>query len=107
MKKKTTRKAKKPSKLMTGMRELVAYVNGDTRDARLRVVQVFDVKAIRKRLDMTQKDFAEAFALPLGTVREWEIGRREPDQSAKVLLSVIAAKPKIVRQIIAKSRMAA
>jgi putative transcriptional regulator len=102
-----SRKAAKPSKLMTGMKELLAYVNGDTRGARVRVVYVYDVKAIRKHLDMTQRDFAQAFNLPLGTVREWEIGRREPDQAAKVLLSVIAAKPKVVQQVVAKTRKAA
>ena len=94
-------------KLMKGMRELLAYVNGDTRGARVHVVEVVNVKAIRKRLDMTQKGFAEAFSLPIGTVREWEIGRRVPDQAAKVLLAVIAAKPKIVRDVVKRARLAA
>ena len=98
-------KGRKPSKLMTGMRELVAYVNGDIKGARVTVVHVVNVKAVRKRLAMTQKEFAETFALPLGTVREWEIGRRVPDQAAKVLLSVIAAKPKMVQKVVAQSRL--
>ena len=95
------------SKLIKGARQMLAYANGDARGARVHVVYVVDVKAIRKRLAMTQKNFADAFNLPLGTVREWEIGRREPDQAAKVLLSVIAAKPKVVQQVVAKSRGAA
>ena len=95
------------SKLLKGAREMLAYVNGDTRGARVTVVHVINVKAIRKRRAMTQKGFAEAFNLPLGTVREWEIGRRVPDQAAQVLLSVIAAKPKVVQQVVAKSRRAA
>lgn len=56
---------------------------------------------------MTQKEFAQAFNLPPGTVREWEIGRRVPDQAAQVLLSVIAAKPKIAQQVVARTRRAA
>ncbi|MDX2143207.1 MAG: helix-turn-helix domain-containing protein [Rhodospirillaceae bacterium] len=99
----TTKKTKKPSKLMQGARELLAYVNGDTRGARVSVVYVYDVKAIRKRLDMSQREFAQAFALPLDTVRDWEAGRSGPDQAAKVLLSVIAAKPKVVQQVVARS----
>jgi putative transcriptional regulator len=71
------------------------------------VVHVVDVKAIRKRLDMTQKEFADTFNLPLGTVREWEINRRVPDQAGQVLLSVIAAQPKVVQQVVAKSRRVA
>ena len=100
-------KPRKPSKLMIGMQQMLAYARGETKGARVTVVHVVDVKAVRKRLAMTQKEFAEAFNLPLGTVREWEIGRRVPDQAAKVLLSVIAAKPKIVQQVVAKSRHAA
>jgi putative transcriptional regulator len=95
------------SKLLQGAREMLAYAKGNTKGARVHVVHVVNVKAIRKRLDMTQKRFAEAFSLPIGTVREWEIGRRSPDQAAKVLLAVIAAKPKLVQQVVKKNRMAA
>ena len=95
------------SKLLRGAREMLAYANGNTKGARVHVVHVINVKAIRKRLDMTQKAFAEAFSLPIGTVREWEIGRRMPDQAAKVLLAVIAAKPKMVREVVKRSGMAA
>jgi len=102
------KRTKKPSKLMSGMRDLLAYVNGDTsKAARVTVVHVPNVKAIRKHLAMTQKEFAASFHLPLGTVREWEIGRRVPDQAAQVLLSVIAAKPKMVQQVVAKTRQVA
>jgi putative transcriptional regulator len=94
-------------KLMIGMREMLVYVKGNTKGARVHVVHVVNVKAIRKRLDMTQKDFAQAFSLPIGTVREWEIGRRSPDQAAKVLLAVIAAKPKVVQQVVKKTGMGA
>ncbi len=95
------------SKLLQGAREMLAYAKGDTKGARVTVVHVPNVKAIRKNLAMTQKEFAQAFHLPLGTVREWEIGRRVPDQAAQVLLSVIAAKPKLVQQVVAKTRQAA
>ena len=94
------------SKLLRGARQMLAYAKGDTKGARVTVVHVVNPKAIRKRLDMTQKEFAEAFNIPLGTVREWEIGRRVPDQAAQVLLSVIAAKPKVVQQVVAKARHA-
>ncbi len=83
---------------------MLAHAKGETKAARVTVVHVTNVKAIRKHLAMTQREFAAAFHLPLGTVREWEIGRRVPDQVAQVLLSVIAAKPKVVQQVIAKTR---
>lgn len=95
------------SKLLQGAREMLAHAKGELKAARVTVVQVVNVKAVRKRLDMTQKEFAQAFDLPLGTVREWEIGRRVPDQAAQVLLSVIAAKPKVVQQVVSKTRRVA
>ena len=47
-------------------------------------------KEIRKRLQMTQQQFSAEFELPLGTLRDWEQGVREPDSAAKSYLRVIA-----------------
>ena len=53
---------------------------------------------IRRRLGLTQEQFAEAFQIPLGTLRDWEQGRVEPDQAAKAYLKVIAHNPALVRE---------
>ncbi|MSP28412.1 MAG: transcriptional regulator [Methylococcales bacterium] len=55
-------------------------------------------KEIRKRLKMTQPQFAAQFELPLGTLRDWEQGAREPDSAAKSYLRVIAKNPQAVIQ---------
>lgn len=55
-------------------------------------------KEIRKRLKMTQQQFAAQFELPLGTLRDWEQGAREPDSAAKSYLRVIAKNPQAVIQ---------
>jgi putative transcriptional regulator len=57
-----------------------------------------DVKALRARLGMTQEQFAGAYRLPLGTVRDWEQGRTRPDAPARALLAVIEREPEIVRR---------
>lgn len=62
--------------------------------ARLRPVP--NPKAIRKQLRMTQAQFARRFHLPLGTLRDWEQGVREPDSAAKSYLRVIAKNPQAV-----------
>lgn len=54
------------------------------------------VKAVRKRLNLTQEEFAARFGLPLGTVRDWEQGAHRPDRAAQVLLRVIANEPEAV-----------
>jgi putative transcriptional regulator len=53
-------------------------------------------KRIRWRLRMSQSDFAEAFHIPVGTLRDWEQHRREPDQAARAYLEVITRNPKAV-----------
>lgn len=51
---------------------------------------------IRRTLRMTQEQFAEAFRIPVGTIRDWEQWRTEPDQAAKAYLKVIAVNPQYV-----------
>lgn len=54
-----------------------------------RLLPVVDVKALRKRLGMTQLKFSKTFKLSIGTVRDWEQGRFVPEAPARVLLTVI------------------
>jgi len=53
-------------------------------------------KRIRWGLRMSQTEFAKAFRIPVGTLRDWEQHRREPDQAARAYLEVIARDPKAV-----------
>jgi putative transcriptional regulator len=66
-----------------------------------RVVEVpdaVDVKAIRVRLKMSQNVFADFFGFERSAVKNWEQGRRTPEKTARVLLTVIAHDPKVVRE---------
>ena len=58
-------------------------------------------KRIRWKLGLSQSEFAEAFLIPLGTLRDWEQHRREPDQAARAYLEVIAREPEAVRRALA------
>jgi putative transcriptional regulator len=51
------------------------------------------VKTLRRALALTQEEFAARYQIPLGTLRDWEQGRSEPDQPAKAYLTVIARDP--------------
>lgn len=68
--------------------------------ARLRPVP--SAKRIRAKLHLTQEQFAGSFNLPLGTVRDWELGRREPDTAAKNFLRVIEHNPDAVIEALKK-----
>jgi putative transcriptional regulator len=61
-----------------------------------RARRVPTVRALRKKLNLTQEEFASRFHLPLGTVRDWEQGAHRPDKAAQVLLTVIARDPDAV-----------
>lgn len=58
--------------------------------------RVPQVKIIRRALRLSQEEFAARFRIPLGTLRDWEQGRKEPDAAAKAYLRVIAREPETV-----------
>ena len=57
-------------------------------------------KVVRRALGMSQEQFAQEFQIPLGTLRDWEQGRVEPDQAARAYLKVIAGDPDLVRRLL-------
>ncbi|HYK18868.1 MAG TPA: helix-turn-helix domain-containing protein [Bryobacteraceae bacterium] len=65
-----------------------------------RMRRVPQVKAIRRALHLTQEEFAGRYQIPIGTLRDWEQGRTEPDQPARAYLKVIARDPEWVRQML-------
>ena len=53
-------------------------------------------KIIRRALALTQEEFSVRYHIPLGTLRDWEQGRAEPDQPTQAYLKVIAREPERV-----------
>ena len=62
------------------------------------------VKTMRRALGITQEEFAARYHVPLGTLRDWEQGRTEPDQPARAYLAVIAHDPEGVRRALQQSQ---
>jgi putative transcriptional regulator len=60
-------------------------------------------KIIRRALGLSQEDFAACYHIPIGTLRDWEQGRVEPDQAARAYLTVIAREPEAVRKALSSS----
>ncbi|TMJ13775.1 MAG: transcriptional regulator [Alphaproteobacteria bacterium] len=88
-------------KIAGGFEDAIAFAGGDA--SRGREHPPLDVRAIRAATNKTQKEFAEAYRLPIGTVRDWEQKRRQPDAPARVLLHLIQAEPETVAQLVAKA----
>ena len=55
-------------------------------------------KTLRRALHLTQEEFAARYRIPIGTLRDWEQGRCEPDQPARAYLTVIAHDPEGVQR---------
>jgi putative transcriptional regulator len=52
-------------------------------------------KWVRRRLGLSQVEFAARYHIPIGTLRDWEQGRVQPDTAALSYLRVIAREPEI------------
>jgi putative transcriptional regulator len=69
-----------------------------TSEEMARARRVPRIKTLRRALGLTQEEFATRYRIPLGTLRDWEQGRSEPDQPARAYLTVIAHDPDGVRR---------
>lgn len=52
------------------------------------------VRRVRRRLGLTQQEFARRIDVPLDTIRNWEQGKRYPTGAARSLLKVLDRVPK-------------
>ena len=78
---------------MTQMNEMIDGVRVPSREF---VVDALHVKEIRKKTRLTQTKFCHLIDVNLGTLRNWEQGRREPTGPAKALLRAISRDPRHV-----------
>jgi len=106
---KTTISGKMPRPMSAEAVETAARADRDaqplTESDLKRMERTPQAKIIRRALELTQEEFAVRYHIPLGTLRDWEQGRAEPDQPAKAYLTLIARDPDHVnRTLNAKSR---
>jgi putative transcriptional regulator len=82
--------------------EAAAVADPDARPTTAEEIQsarrVPRIKTLRRALGLTQEEFAGRYHIPLGTLRDWEQGRTEPDQPARAYLKAIAGNPEAVRR---------
>jgi putative transcriptional regulator len=64
-------------------------------------VDAAKVKEIRAVTGLSQPKFARLLNVDVGTLRNWEQGRREPPGPAKALLKAIKQDPKAVLKALA------
>jgi len=65
--------------------------------------QVFCPQWVRRRLGMSQQQFADAFGFPVRSLQQWEQGRSAPSQAIQSYLRVIAVEPAIVQRALRRT----
>lgn len=85
--------------ILRGLKDALAFAKGDHTRGRVTFVLVperLNIKRLRGRHGLTQKEFAQQFGFTVSAIRDWEQGRRKPNGAARVLLAVIEKEPKAV-----------
>ncbi|SRR6266567_2397913 len=97
---KTTTSAKTPKTPRPMSADAIERAARQDRDAQpltqndlKRMKRTSRAKIIRRSLELTQEEFATRYHIPLGTLRDWEQGRSEPDQPTQAYLTLIARDP--------------
>jgi putative transcriptional regulator len=109
---KTVRKAAHAAKRATvgvriieGLEQAIAWTKGENDRVRVTLVDVpkVDVREVRRKMGLSQAQFATKFGFPPATLRNWEQGRSRPDAPTRVLLAVIAKHPEAVEDVLRKA----
>lgn len=94
--------SKAGERILGSVRKARAFARSETKENFVvHVPDEVDVRAIRKRLALTRLEFANRFGFSPDAVKEWEIGRRTPDRSARILLKIVEHEPDAVRRALA------
>ena len=90
-------------RLMASLSDVLAHTDDDlSLGGGLRLPSAIDVAAIRNKTDLSQAAFARRIGVPVGTIRNWEQGRRAPQGPARVLLALLDRNPKIVEETLGR-----
>ena len=84
------------NKLVSSIKEAGKIRRGEMAPSRNFMFEPEDIKAIRKKLDMSQSEFALMIGVSIATLQNWEQGRRTPEGPARALLKIAAEDPDAV-----------
>src|SRR5688500_2773849 len=88
------------NELVTSVREGGAILRGEIEPPRAFAVEGPNIRRIRTNYQLSQEQFAALLGISVGTLRNWEQGRRTPEGPARVLLQVAAKHPDAVWDVV-------
>lgn len=89
------------SELVESMTQMNEIVRGKRAPSRKFDIDANAIKALRAKIGLSQPKFAALLNVDVGTLRNWEQGRREPTGPAKALLTAISRDPTHVLKALA------
>ena len=97
--KRTQGKQTAGQEILASLSEAVRWARSEKVSVRITTVHVpeVNVRQVRRRLKLSQSQFAARFGFAPASVRNWEQGRTRPDGPARILLAVIAKHPEAVQ----------
>lgn len=87
--------------LLESVREGGEILRGERAPSRSFHFEEPDVRSLREKHGLSQSRFAAMMGISVGTLRNWEQGRRKPEGSARVLLKVVEKHPEAVFDVVA------
>jgi len=84
------------NELLDSVKQAGDIRKGKRKPSKYSIIEEPDVVAIREKYDMTQQEFSSLLGISVGTLRNWEQGRRKPQGPAKVLLKIAEKRPKAI-----------
>ena len=90
--------------LMASVRQAGRIRRRQLRPSRVTTFKPLDVKRLRASLGQSQVDFALMIGISVGTLRNWEQGRRTPEGPALALLRVAEHAPRAVLEALHGAR---
>jgi putative transcriptional regulator len=84
------------SQLVASIKEAKQIKSGRKKASRITKITPPDIRAIRKKLNVSQSEFALMIGVSTSTLQNWEQGRREPEGPAKALLKIASVNPEAV-----------
>ena len=87
-------------RLIEAAEEALAIARGeaDPKTYRIHVPYEVNVKALRRKLRLSQEAFALRYGFSPARVRDWEQGRSKPDNAVRAYLLVIEREPEAVER---------
>ena len=87
------------NELLESVRQAKAIMKGEMKPGRVFKYDEPDLQALRKQFNLSQAKFAQLLGISVGTLRNWEQGRRHPEGAARVLLRVAAKHPESILDV--------